>query len=71
MPSYWHPQAWAVDDPKRMEYLLSIFGLEQIAQKVGQEDLTEFLKTVDRIPSVRFLQKIPNESLVEEKEKQP
>lgn len=71
MPSYWHPQAWALDDPKRMEYLLTTFGLEQIAQKVGQEDLTEFLKTVDRIPSVRFLQKIPSESLVEEKEKQP
>jgi len=70
MPAYWHPQAWAVDDPKRMEYLLSTFGLEQIAEKVGQKELTDFLKTVDRIPSVRFLQKIPKEQLVEEKEKE-
>jgi len=62
MPSYWHPQAWAVDDPKRMEYLLTTFSLEQIAGKVGQRELTEFLKTVDRIPSVRFLQKISSET---------
>ncbi len=68
MPAYWHPQAWAVDNPDRMNYLLSSFGLEQIAEKVGQKELTEFLKTVDRIPSVRFLQKIPKEQLVEGKE---
>lgn len=71
LPAYWHPQAWAVDDPKRMEYLLSSFGLEGLAEKVGQKELTEFLKTVDRIPSVRFLQKIPAEKLAEEKEQEP
>lgn len=55
MPQYWHPQALTVESPERIDYILKSLGLEQIADKVGQENLIEFMRHTPRaIPPERW-----------------
>lgn len=48
MPQYWHPQAITVENPERIDYILKSLGLEQIAEKVGRENLIRFLRETPR-----------------------
>jgi len=48
MPQYWHPQALSVENPERIDYILKSLGLEQIAEKVGRENLIRFLRETPR-----------------------
>ena len=58
MPQYWHPQALTVESPERIDYILESLGLEQIAEKVGKENLRKFLEETPRnIPPERWAKK--------------
>lgn len=48
MPQYWHPQTLTVENPERIDYILESLGLEQIAEKVGRENLIRFLRETPR-----------------------